>query len=367
MLPEAIEAMAEASKALVYMSELRERAGEIIARVTGAEAGTPCDGASSGLAMTAAACMAGLDRTAHRQLPNTTFPKRLKNQVIVQHQQLIHHTERMRLVGAKIVKAGFIDRTTKYDIEGRINENTAAVFYCISEACYQIGSVMLPDVVEIAHRHNIPVIVDTAVSVDITYPIKMGADLAVSSGGKFIRGPSASGIIFGRKDLIEACKMTVETSARGMKIGKEEIVALITALELHAKTDWNAKYASWKRKIQYIYDKLSNPPMPHVRVSIEEETPLSRVYAPHCNPPFFFPTITVRLKLDEKSLGVSANDVYTSLILGDPSVLVLATEAVEGILELEPFNLLDGEEQIVVERIREVITKKIKLKGPIPL
>ena len=359
MAPETIEAMAEAAKAHVVLTDLRKKVGEVITRVTGAEAGAACAGASAGLAICAAACMAGKDPWIHEQLPNTVYPKRLKNEFIVQHQQFIHHLKRIELAGGKIVRVGWINECKPSWIEGHINENTAAIFYSITYANKETDHVVLQDLIEIAHRHEIPVIVDSAVSYDITYPARMGADLAVTSGGKALRGPSPTGIIYGRKDLIEACEMTTGILARCMKVGKEELVALMTALELYEKKDWDAEYAGWRKKMKYIYDKLTNPPIPHVRVEWNEYnyTPY-RTHGAYCNPPYYTPVIPVDLVLDQKALGMTAMDVYKKLMQGDPAVLVKNMEHIEGILGIGPCNLLDGEEKIVAERIRGVLTKK---------
>ncbi len=206
MWPQVAEAMVEASKSFVRMEDLQEKAGQIIRSATGAEAGYVSNGASGGLMMATAACVARLDPDKMDRLPDTTG---MKNEVIIQRPHRNSYDHAIRAVGVKIVDVGYLGfpgagGVWPWQIESAINERTAAIACPVMDVK---GTVPLPEVVRIAHQYDIPVIVDAAAALppvqNLRRFIEEGADLVVFSGGKALRGPQASGIIAGRKELIE--------------------------------------------------------------------------------------------------------------------------------------------------------------------
>lgn len=203
--PEVREAMSEAASACVRVEDVQEAAGKLIADVTGAEAGYVTSGAAGGLALSAAAAIAGLDVARMDKLPDTTG---MPNEIIVQREHMTAYSHALRLSGAKLVEVGYVGYpgqgcTWPWQIETEINERTVAIFYSIGNSP---GAVSLLEVVEVAHRHNLPVIVDAAAALppveNLRRFIDEGADLVCFSGGKAIAGPQASGILTGRADLI---------------------------------------------------------------------------------------------------------------------------------------------------------------------
>ncbi len=362
---EVLRAMAEAASACVPIDELQQCAGRVIAGITGAEAGYVTSGAAAGLALAAAAAMTGLDPTRINRLPDVTGTP---HEIIVQRAQRYDYDHAFRSVGARLVEVGFPDLTFAYEIESAITPLTAAIaFYPTpSRPC-----LPLDEVVDIAHRHHLPVIVDAAMELPPTASLRRytaaGADLVAFSGGKAIRGPQASGFLAGRADLIRAVAlnhqdMDVRPSTwgqrgliasgeivgpphhgigRAMKVGKEEIVGLIVALQRFVERDEAAEVVAWRAKLQYIASALDNVAGVHVDVA----DPATHDVA--------VPTVSIRL--DETFLGRSAYDVLNELSAGDGGVFLNEERAWQGVLGVNPIALRDGDECAVANRLRAVL------------
>ena len=369
---EVVEAMTEASRAFVKIEELQERAGEVIAQATGAEAGYVTCGASAGLALATAACVAGLDVEKMDRLPDTTG---MRNEVVIQKAHRNSYDHAVRSVGIKMVEAGYLGfpgagGIYPWQIEAAIGERTAAILHPIINDAE--GTVPLAEVARLAHGHGVPVIVDAAAALppvgNLRRFIAEGADLVTFSGGKAIRGPQPSGILAGRRDLILSVALQHQDMdvhprtwtyrhllesgvlagpphngiGRAMKVGKEEIVGLITALELYLRRDHEADQRRWAAQTEYFVEALSG--IPQVTVTALASTGGS--------------IPQVRLALDEKTLGMSAFDVVNQLLEGDPRIVVAEGHAGRGLLHVNPSTLQEGEEQFVAKRLREVLTDR---------
>lgn len=343
---EVLEAMADAARSYIDMPTLLEKAGRIAAEITGAEAAYITSGAAAGLVLGTAAIMTGKDLEKMKLLPDT---ENLKNQVIVQKPQVTDWCRMLRIAGARIIEVGDAFQTAPNHIEKAINEKTAAMAYFIWDP--QENVVPLEKVIEIASNHGIPTIVDAAAELppveNLRKIIAMGADLVVFSGGKEIRGPNDSGIICGRRDLIEACAMQgcphEYGIGRPMKVSKEQIIGLLVALGKFVKRDHKAAFRLWETKVEYIRNELNH--LPHVKA----ERFLPRKGAR----PLVIPR--VRLSLDEKALGISTIEVAELLASRDP---IIDVPLYEGDILINPQCLVDGEERIVIERLKEVLTRK---------
>ena len=203
MPPPVRRAMDEAAQWFVDLAELNARAGETIARLTGAEAGLVTAGSAAGMLLEAAACMTRDDPAKIDRLPDTTG---MKNEIVIHRFQRVTYDRCFRAAGAKLVEIGDAGGTFEWELEAAINERTAAVAYIF--AVRQSGSIPLPRVVEIAHARGVPVIVDAAAMLppaeNLTRYVDMGADMVSFSGGKGVLGPQSTGILCGRADLIQA-------------------------------------------------------------------------------------------------------------------------------------------------------------------
>lgn len=289
MRREVAEAMAEASQACVDMAQLQAAASRIIAEVTGAEAGYVASGASACLLLAAAAAMTGLDPGRMARLPDAAG---MRNEIVMARSQRNFYDHALRAAGARIIEVGLPDRyagagvrdAEAWEIEDAIGERTAAVHYVADEH----AQPSLPEVVAVAHRHAVPVIVDAAAQLppqsNLRRFIAEGADLVAFSGGKAIGGPQASGILCGRRDLIMAAALQhldmdsywdlweppaslidkqrlrgapQHGIGRSCKAGKEEIAGVLTALQLFVAEGDAARHARWLAICKAVAGHLS--------------------------------------------------------------------------------------------------------------
>jgi len=354
MEPEVIEAMNDAARHFVDMGELMKKAAEIVAEITGAEDGLVTSGAAASLAVAAAGCMTGTDPAKVNQLPDTTG---MKNEIIVQRRHRNPHDHHLRVAGAKIVDVGDIFHTSPWEIEAAINEKTVAIAYFVFDP--QPGILPLGDTIEIAHKHGLPVIVDAAAEVppleNLRAYISIGADLVAFSGGKAILGPNDSGILCGRKHLIEACAMNAFPEnypapfgafgiGRTMKVSKEQIVGLVVALQRYVERDHKADMNRWTRIAQYMAEKLDALPHVKAKVVILEQNP-----RPVCIP-------KTEVSIDEMGLGASVPEIVKELQFGEPRISVVYWPSYHRNIYLNPQCLAEGEEETVLKRLKEILT-----------
>jgi L-seryl-tRNA(Ser) seleniumtransferase len=305
MAPEVLEAMREAASSSVDMAELQSAASRRIAALTGAEAGLVTSGASAGLTLAAAACLAGWDAARMAALPDSRgMPARVL--MLRTHRNSYDHA--LRLAGAQIVDVGHNDRGTgagvrgvePWEIESAIDAQTAAFVFVAGAS----GGASLPAVAEVMHRHGLPLIVDAAAQLppasNLRRFVAEGADLVVFSGGKAIGGPQASGLLIGRRALVGSALLQmmdmdvhpatwapaalVDTGrlrgtplhgiGRGFKVGKEEIAGLLRALERFAARDEAAQVDAWTRRLRTIAEGLRGQPL--LQVELREAGPGGR-------------------------------------------------------------------------------------------
>ena len=347
MPPSVVRAMDDASHWFVDMHDLNEKAGNVIAKFTGAEAGLVTAGSAAGMVLEAAACMAGTDPAKRNRLPNTTG---MKSEIVIHRTHRVNYDHNFRAAGATLVEIGNTGTTREWELEDAIGENTAAVAYIFGPR--QGGALPLPKVVEIAHARDVPVIVDAAAMLppaeNLSRFVSEGADMVSFSGGKGVLGPQSTGILAGRADLIEAAYMNGAPNSEGVgraaKVCKEEIAGLVTALELFVDTDHQAVGASWRAKSQSVVSALQD--IPGLRIELAEAEPERDEAA----------TGSARAEIIfEKSWnGPDRETVVQKLIDGDPSIRVGAARDADGIAVI-PVNLRDGEEEIVASRLREIL------------
>ena len=343
--PEALAAMTEASNYLVDMQELNQRAGEVIARVTGAEAGFVCNGAASGLLLQAAAVIAGTNPAVAQQLPH---PVGVPNEIIIQTAHRFPYDQAYRAAGAKLVTIGTGRRCAPWELEAAINDRTAAVAYLFSPFISRSG-LTLPEVAEIAHARGVPVIVDGASMVppkaNLRRYIEMGADLVTISGGKGIRGPQGSGLLFGRKDLVAGAAFNASPNqflGRGMKVSKEEIIGFLTALELFVDEDEEVEMARLHRMSQSVVDALIE--IPGLSASVERD-----------ENDYLIPTAVLRFKPDW--VGPTKAEFMSALEQGDPPVFLQGTFTPPEDAAVDLFNVSDEELPILIQRLREELLR----------
>ena len=341
-----IKTMEEASKWFVDMDELNQKAGEFIARITGAEAGLVTAGAASGMVLEAAACIAGSDPFKINQLPDTNG---MKNEIILDKGHLVAYHHSFRAAGAKIVEIGGVGNAQEWELEHSINSQTASIAYIFSPTHH--GALPLDRVIEIAHSKEIPVIVDASAMLppqeNLHKFISMGADMVTFSGGKGIRGPQSTGILCGKKELIESAYLNGPPHANGIcrsaKVCKEEIAGLITALKLFIDTDFDQVMDNWETQCNFIIESLSE--IPGVDARLENADP--RILSADTTHP------RAIIDFGETWSGLAGEDLINRLSTGDTSIHVSPSE--KNGITIHPVNLQIGGEKIIVEKLRELL------------
>ena len=343
---EVIVAMGEASRWYIDMDELHAKCGEFIAKITGAEAGLVTSGACGGLLIAAAACITRLDIGKMMDLPESSGA----SEIIVQKGHRSGYDMAVKLSGAKLVEVGLPFRTYPQQIENAINRNTVGILYTIGEFISSKGEVPLQEVIRIGKEHQIPVILDGAL---IIYPfnrlreyIAMGVDLLVTSGGKHVFGPPGTGFLCGKKDLVEACRLQAGPAfgiGRPLKIGKEQMIGLITALELYLKKDEAKEICEWREKARIIHQALNH--FPHLTAEITEMDEVGR------------PVPRVRVKIDEMSLGLNAFNLSQRLRKEPPYIWVQEFILDEGVIWINPVCLQEGDEERIISGFKTIWEK----------
>jgi L-seryl-tRNA(Ser) seleniumtransferase len=343
MEPEAAQAMAEASRTMVVIEELNERAGEIIAEHTGAEAGLVTAGAAAGLLLQATAVIAGDDPEKMALLPDSTD---MRNQIVVKRTHNNDFTRSWRQGGAKLVWVGNEETCLDWEIESAIGGETAALGF-IASRWHPDSFDGLHMMAEIAHGHGLPLIVDAAAMLppaeNLQRFIAHGADLVAYSGGKAIKGPQSSGVLCGRADLVHAAAVNNSPNhaiGRPMKVAREEIVGLITALDLYVQRDHEADMRRWFRECQVIVDAIVD--IPGVTASIEQDD-------------WVRPVPEVSVVFTDGWHGSLATGVASTLASGSPPIMIEASRRDGEDLFVNPHGLLSDEAELVADRLRAAL------------
>lgn len=341
MQPEVKRAMDEASRSFVRIHELQEKVGRRLAEITGAEAAFVTAGASAALCLATCAVTAGKDPAKINQLPDLTG---MKSEIIIQKVHRNSYDHAFRMVGVKLV-----DVTTAEDVRRALNEKTAALAMVLSHNSFG-HKVELDEMISLAHAARLPLILDSAAEVppaaNLKKFINMGADLVAFSGGKNLRGPQCSGLLMGRKDLIEAAYANSSPNnhfARIAKVGKEEIVGLLVAVELALRNDEEKQRQEWTAMLNRVADRLKK--VPGVRTEFIPNLDYSHS-----------PRLSVQW--DEAARNVTLDRMLQQLREGTPSIeasdMTKFRPAWKG-LGIFPYNLERGEEMIVANRVAEIL------------
>jgi uncharacterized pyridoxal phosphate-dependent enzyme len=347
-LPEVRAAKQEAAKHFVDIFELQRAAGRRLAELSGAESGMVTSGAAGAIASATAGCMAGTDPAKIWQLPDTTG---LKNEVIMSGGRSAFDSA-VRLTGAKLVVAPALEQ-----VEAAIGPSTAMIYTTA------LGD-KLQRTVSIAKKAKVPLLLDDAAGIppieNLRLYARMGVDLYCFSGGKGLRGPQCSGLLLGRKDLIEAALANTSpwegAVCRAMKVGKEEVMGCLAAVEAWMKMDLAALNRVWEQRVKRIAALVETVPGVTTEIQIPKEG--NR-----------YPTLTVRW--DEEAWKFTVADCDRQLRQGEPRIEVLTgsnpslVPAVSGRdpktprsdrLQIISMTMEPGEELSVGRRLREILS-----------
>lgn len=350
--PEVRRAELEAADHFVNMFDLQRGVGRRLSELTGAESGIVTSGAAGAMAASTAACIAGTNDKYIWQLPDTTG---LKHEVVMVGGRSAFDSA-IRLVGAKLVLVYSAE-----ELANAISENTAMIYTT------DLGEKLQKELA-VAKDHKVPMLLDDAAGIppadNAKLYAKMGIDLYCFSGGKGLSGPQCSGLLLGRKDLIEAALMNCNPRegavCRPMKVGKEEIIGCLTALETWLKIDLKKLNAEWTGRVERIRKLVDT--VPGVRTDIYTPDDGNR-----------YPTL--RVYWDTQAWNYSISDCVNELRAGDPVIEVLGpdnpslvTAVREGNpnptpkerkapdhIELISLTIKPGEEIIVGQRLRGIL------------
>jgi L-seryl-tRNA(Ser) seleniumtransferase len=369
MRREAAEEMVRATEEFVHIGTLQGRASELISEATGAEAGLVTNGAAAGLTLAAAACIAGDDYTIMNRLPETNG---VPDEIVIPRAHRNQYDVAFRASGAQLVGVGLnelhpfedgSESVEPWELDGAITADTVAVAYVDRPH----NLLWLPQVVEIAHTNDVPVIVDAAAelppSSNLTRYIDDGADLVVFSGGKAIRGPQSSGMLAGRCDLVQSAALQmfptgvdestweppeqlIDSDAlpgmprhgigRGMKVGKEEIVGFVTALQLFLDEDDDEIMHQWYTRAKHMAGGLADVDAFDVTLTNTDDPAT---------------VSTVIVSVDAERSGPSALELVRTLREENPQVFVGEGHVDRGVFTINAQHLTDDQADYVVDPI----------------
>jgi len=344
VLPEVRQAMDAASQHFVSIHDLQKKVGERLAALTGAEAGFVTAGASASLCLATCAVTAGADPARINQLPDLTD---MKSEIVIQKVHRNSYDHAFRMVGVKLV-----DAETADEVRAAIGPMTAALAVVLSHN--SLGhKVELEEMIAIAHQAGLPLILDAAAELppaeNLSRFVKMGADLVAFSGGKELRGPQCSGLLLGRTDLVEAAYANASPHnrfARIAKVGKEEILGLLTAVEIYLKRDHAAERREREATLDRVARRLRGIPTVHTEM------------IPNLDPSHS-PRLSVQW--DEAKLGLTVAAMVTRLREGDPSIVAADMTRFRPSwkgLGIFANQLRPNDEMIVATRVRALLTGK---------
>lgn len=342
MPPEVVAAMAEAAQSFVDIDELQRAAGRTIAEWTHNEAAYISSGAAAGLVLSTAACIAGCDPLLRERLPDSSG---MRNEIIVHRRGRVQYDFAIRQAGGKLVEIGTEQGAVPADLESAIGPRSAAVFV-FYKTLQMDGQIPLPQVIEIAHRHDLPVVVDAAAQLppveNLWQLTGQGVDLVLFSGGKGLCGPQSSGLVLGRADLIEACAFHAcprPFIGRPMKAGKEEIAGLLAAVRRYLDLDHPRILDQYEQQVAVVLSAFAGKLGVTARRSFPSEAgqPMPRA----------------ELILDEQQVGGTRDELLRQLMEGSPAIS-LAPAGAAGIF-INPQTLLAGQEYIIIERISSIL------------
>src|SRR5213082_1683132 len=351
IMPEEVQAaVAWAAQKPVHLMELHKAAGEYLARRLRCEGALVTSGAAAAIKLATAACITRGNKSAVINIP--TEMQGLKNEIIVQKAHRYDYDHSFRDCGARLV-----DVETLEEYERAFTDRTVMTqFFNAAEG----GHISREDWVRVAHKHGVPCFNDAAADVppisNLWNYTAMGFDLVAFSGGKGIRGPQCTGLLLGKKDLIDAAQLNnspySNTVGRGMKVGKEEIIGLVAAVDWLLEQDDAAMEAEFRKRAAVIAERVQNVPGVEARIFIP---PIAN-HVPH-----------LLITYDVNRVRLTASDVMQRMREGTPRIELNpstgggpASAGLPGgsnVIVVGVWMLQPGEDQIVGRRLQEVLSK----------
>lgn len=341
MLPEVRAAMDEAARHYVHLDELAEGIGARLAELTGADWGMVSSGCAAALTHASAACVAGGNPDLHVRLPDLRgFPR--DEAIIPKHSRNVYDAA-VRAVGLRVIEV-----ETVQELEEALGPRTAMT-YIFAGPWVDESPLTTEVIAERARARGVPTLVDAAAEI-LTVPnvhLERGADLVAYSGGKCIRGPQTAGLLLGREDLVRAAWVHSAPHhgfGRAMKVGKEEAMGMLMAVEMWMKRDHDAEWARWTRWLETIDARVSG--LEGVETKVVQPEGLSN------RTPF------LDVLWDREHVGVSGKEVADALFEGDPRIAMHARRGKGGMtgIAINPYMMSPGDEETIAEELHAILS-----------
>ena len=340
MPAEVRQVMQDAAQSFVDMHDLQQKVGGRLAEITRNEAAFVSCGAATGLLLATAACIQKASGATYENFPN---PPETQNEVIVQRMHRNPYDYAVRQAGASLVEIGTMNGTSPDDLENAYSSSTVAIFWFQGDM-NQPYELSLKDVIQSAKKHGVPVIVDGAAQLPPASNLwnftQQGADLAIFSGGKDLSGPQASGLVVGKWEWIERLRVLGAPNhgvGRPMKVGKEEMMGLLAAVERYVSLDHDHLLEVYEQRVQIWIQGLNG----------KGGLSAKRDYPNEAGQPVPRALVQLPDKLPKDQLVAQLMD-------NEPAVSVAPSEALNAIL-LNPMTVSDEETQIVLDQILSLI------------
>jgi D-glucosaminate-6-phosphate ammonia-lyase len=351
-LPEVKKAMDEASRHYVQMDELMEAVSKRLAEITHAEWGIVTAGCAAAITNATAACIGGSDPEKMQRLPNLAG---LKNEVIMPRASRNVYDHATRMLGVTVVEVN-----SPEELEVAFNSRTAMVLIYSSPAAEK-APLNIENVCRVAKNHGVPVLIDAAAETP-TFPnhhLQRGATMVAYSGGKCMRGPQAAGILLGQKDLVQAAWLNSaphHAFGRSLKVGKEEIMGMLAAVEMWAKRDHDAEWKVWQSWLSYISDRVKK--VPGVTTEVLQPEDLSN-HAPR-----------LQIKWDGAALNITGTEVVSTLMEGTPRITVAGgrgtrPDQMASSVTIMPYMMMPDDYKIAADALYRALSNPPKFSNPV--
>jgi D-glucosaminate-6-phosphate ammonia-lyase len=341
MPPEVVDAMRQASECFVDLYELQAAVGRRIAELTRNEAGFVSGGAAAGLFLSAAVCMA---RDTADGILRRADLEGLPRDFIIHRAHRFPYDPAIELAGGRLVEIGSETGTTEVDLTEAIGPATAGILF-VAGAHLAAGALPLEAVVRVASQRDIPVIVDAAAQLPPVENLwrfsEAGADLVLFSGGKGLCGPASTGLVLGSRRYIEGFERNAaprQRIGRPMKVGKEDLIGILAAVEWYLRQDHQAMAAGFEAIVDHLVEWGRQRP----DVDVVRE-PRGEAGQPT-------PRAMIRLL---PPIASRRDEILAALRADPPRVELLP--AGDDSFYLAPETLVPGEEEIVTRRLSAVL------------
>lgn len=339
MPDEVMDTINESAKHYVMLDDVQDAVGKKIAALCHAEGAMVTAGCWSALVLGTAGVLTGKDTKKVAMLPFLEGSG-MKSEIILQktHANGYHHA--LTNTGAKLVLI-----ETRAELEAAISEKTAMMWFLNREE--PLGKIKHAEWLEVAKKHNIPTMNDIAADVP---PVEnlwkyndMGYDLVAISGGKALCGPQSAGILMGKKELIEAARLSAPPRGgnigRGNKVNKEEILGMYVALETFINRDHDKIWKSWEKQVSHIANAIEDIP------GIQTETVIPEIA--NENP-------TLKVTWDKDKINLTGKLLGEKMRNGTPSIETISWES-DDYIRVAVFMLQKGQDKIVAKKLREAL------------